>query len=401
MVNDIAIIGGGPAGMMAAETALKSGSKVTLYEANPSLGRKFLVAGKSGLNITNAAEEPFFLTQYEGNTLPAELLNSILTEFSNKDTTEWLKQFDIETFISAGNKVFPTEMKAGALLKKWREHLLSLGVEFKFNHKLTGIKPNEKAIKLKFQTSAHTSEEACNYSHDKAIIALGGASWQKTGSNGKWVELLHKLSIKTHPLTPANCGWEVEWPTELLQEVEGLPLKNLAIKTVNTEILGELVITKYGLEGGPIYKLGSQLRTNPVLKLDFKPTFTAEQLKNKIPVNTKRVFETAIRHWKLSAAASAILAHYHHAQHCSIDELVTLTKNCEILCTRPRPIDEAISTAGGICWNDLTPNLNFNKYPNLYACGEMLDWEAPTGGFLLQACFATGVRAGTAASLAQ
>ncbi|MDB9741523.1 NAD(P)/FAD-dependent oxidoreductase [Akkermansiaceae bacterium] len=395
---DIAVIGGGPAGLKAAETALSHGTKVTIYDAKPSLGRKFLVAGKSGLNLTSDASHEAFMKAYASSPsacvpLPNSLMEEMLKEFSNAHTRAWAKTLGIDTFVSAGNKVFPEQMKAAPLLRRWLLKLKENGVTVKVNHSLSDIEIKEK-ITLKFG-----NPELSDVAHDKVILALGGGSWKNTGSTGSWVSIFEKLGVSVIPLSAANCGWEVAWPTQVLEKAEGLPIKNIVIHTDSEDqsAVGEIIVTKYGLEGAPIYKLGRFFRQSPVLWIDLKPSFSVEQLIAKMESVKKNIFPEAIRRWKLHPATAAILEHYHQAQNLSITELAELCKHCRIDLLNPRPIDEAISSAGGVCWSELNENLSLIKYPNLYLAGEMIDWEAPTGGFLLQACLATGFRAATRA----
>jgi predicted flavoprotein YhiN len=211
------------------------------------------------------------------------------------------------------------------------------------------------------------------------------------------VKIFASHDIGITPLTAANCGWEVEWSTDLLEIAEGLPLKNIAVSAEDSLSLGELVITKYGLEGGPIYKLGPAIRSlpSPEITIDFKPTFTSEQLIAKMESAKKDLIKEATIRWKLNPATHALLAdHYRHTKPISVEDLAKTIKNFRIPLTQSRPIDEAISSAGGIKWSELDANLMLKKLPGVYCAGEMLDWEAPTGGYLLQACFATGDWAG-------
>jgi len=385
--TNLAIFGGGPAGLMAAQSAAEAGAKVTLYEAKRSVGRKFLVAGKSGLNLTNATDKESFLTHYRSQTTSPNTWKNILEDWNNHNTREWANSLGIETFVSSGNKVFPVNLKAAPLLRRWIEHLRSLGVEFKVNHKLKNIIPNNK-VELAFSTPSETKE----YSHDHVILALGGASWPNTGSDGKWINMLSGLGIETKPLVAANCGWHVEWPTALLEESEGLPIKNTVFSSLSHCLEGEVVITKYGLEGGPIYKLGPELRESHILYVDFKPTFNKEQLLKKMESAKTNLLAEAKSRLKLPLSVISILKHYHHADTLTKYELIDKIKSCAIQCTSPRPIDEAISCAGGVSFEGLDSQLRIISYPNISIAGEMLDWEAPTGGFLLQGCFATARR---------
>lgn len=392
---EIAIIGGGPAGMKAAETALARSIEksqpvnITLYEAKRSVGRKFLVAGKSGLNLTSDSTHAEFLSVYSSTdtNFPIHLWDSMLRDFSNTDTREWATSLGIDTFVSAGKKVFPKPMKAAPLLRSWLKKIKESGLIIKVNHKLSEINYDKK-IALKFEGYEKVHQ------YDKVVFALGGGSWKLTGSTGEWTSLLDTLGISFIPLSSANCGWEVSWKKEVLDTAEGLPLKNIVIYAGEQQVKGELVITKYGLEGAPIYKLGKYLRKNPTLNIDLKPTFSIEQLIAKMESAKKNILDEVVKRWKLNPAAAALIKHHKNSDQLTVTELATLCKSLEIEFTGARPIDEAISSAGGVCWPELNEDLSLKQYPNIHLAGEMLDWEAPTGGFLLQACLATGYRAG-------
>jgi uncharacterized flavoprotein (TIGR03862 family) len=231
---------------------------------------------------------------------------------------------------------------------------------------------------------------------DVVIFALGGGSWAKTGSDGAWIPLFQNLGITCHPLTPANCGWEHEWPADILTAVEGKPLKNIHVRAGDARAIGELILTRYGLEGGAIYQLGSVLRamSEPAMFIDFKPTFTEAQLCAKMESVRRDFLLEAQTRWKLGEAASAILSRISWLDSATLAREV---KNCRILLTRPRPLDEAISSAGGISWKEINSALMLKKIPGIFVAGEMVDWEAPTGGYLMQGCFATATRAAKSA----
>ncbi len=384
----IAIIGGGPAGLKAAETAAELGAIVSLFDAKRSVGRKFLIAGKSGLNLTSDESFATFVDKYSGSQQPDGVWQDLLSDFDNTATREWAASLGIETFVSSAKKVFPEQMKAAPLLRRWVTKLKEIGVSFHVNHRLTKLELAD-APALHFDTP----DGAVTHSFDHVILALGGGSWKSTGSDGSWVDSLRALDITVHSLSAANSGWETDWPPALLTAAEGLPIKNIVIHSGEKSHHGEVVITRYGLEGGPIYRLGPQIRQCKEIEIDFKPTFSEAQLVAKMESAKRKLLTEAIRRWKLSPATAAILEHYHQAAKLNTTQLAHLVKHCTITCHRPRPIDEAISSAGGICWTELDSQLRLIKHPSLSACGEMIDWEAPTGGFLLQGCLATGKRA--------
>ena len=397
-MKSIAIIGAGPAGLRAAEVAAESGASVTVYDAMRSVGRKFLLAGKSGLNITNNEELEPFLSRYSGTDLPNALWKEIITSFDNHALREWASGLGIDTFVASSGKVFPGPdqqgMKAAPLLRRWIARLREMNVTFRTQHQWCGFGPNGEII------FTHLGSEI-PYQHDATILALGGASWPKTGSDGTWTNILSNAGIKITPLAAANCGWEADWPQAVIEEAEGLPMKNLIVHSGTTSRRGELILTRYGLEGGPIYRLGPAIRAQqaPHIVIDFKPSFTEDQLISKLGSVTRNYIREARRRWKLDPATCALLKHLpDRGPWTSPAQLAHEAKHCHIPLTRPRPIAEAISSAGGIAWSELDSNLMLKKLPGIYVAGEMIDWEAPTGGYLLQACFATGTHAGQAAA---
>jgi uncharacterized flavoprotein (TIGR03862 family) len=378
---NLAVIGGGPAGLRAAEAAACGGAAVTLFDAKPSVGRKLLVAGRGGLNLTHGEDFSRFVTRYSGPGQPDGFWENLLASFTPADLREWAAGLEIETFEQRTGRVYPKEMKAAPLLRRWVERLRGLGVTFEMKHRWTGLKPGPPH-ELEFAVD----EERRTFSADAVILALGGASWPVTGSDGTWTTLLESLGIGVNPLVPANCGWETPWPAEVLAVAEGQPLKNLVVRAGDHEAAGELMVTAYGLEGGALYQLGAALRAmaEPVIHIDFKPTFSVEELAKKSS-------------WKLSPAAEAILR-CGVPPNISLHDLAARAKACPVAFTGPRPIAEAISSAGGVRWDELDAKLMLRKLPGVFVAGEMIDWEAPTGGYLMQGCFATGTLAGRAAA---
>jgi len=387
----IAVIGGGPAGLRAAEVAAQEGAAVTVYEAMRSVGRKFLVAGKSGLNLTNTAEREAFASVYSGGEMPPHFWRDFLAEFDNDALRKWAADLGVETFATSGGKVFPVMKKAAPLLRRWVARLRELGVKFAANHRWRGLRAGSPL-------TVHFENIPSGCEHDAVVLALGGGSWPETGSDGGWVEILQSLGIAVRELRAANCGWEAGWTPETRARVEGQPLHNLRVRAGETTVVGELMPVRYGIEGTLIYQLGRTLRemASPEIWVDFKPAFTVAQLVRKME-STRRnfVLEASVR-WKLPDAACAILNQF-HGPFNSAEMLAVAAKDCRIPLLAPRPLAEAISTAGGVCWSELDGNLMLRKLPGVFCAGEMIDWEAPTGGFLLQGCFATGTRAGKAA----
>ena len=381
----LAVIGGGPAGLRAAEVAATAGLQVTLYDGKPSVGRKFLVAGRGGLNLTHG--EPFdrFVTRYSG---PDDLWRELIAGFDPTALREWATGLGVETFQASSGRIYPTALKAAPLLRRWIGRLRALGVRFEMNHRWTTLEKGPP-WKLGFANGASASADA-------VILALGGGSWPQTGSDGGWTAILDRLGIALQPLTPANCGWEHEWSPEVLAAAEGRPLKNLHVSAGDVTAIGELMVTRHGLEGGAIYQLGAILRAmpEPAVAIDFKPTFSHARLVAKMESARRDFLAEAGVRWKLSEPARAILA---GKTYTDADSLAREVKRCVIPLTRPRPLAEAISSAGGICWSETDRTLMLRKLPGVFIAGEMLDWEAPTGGYLMQGCFATATRAAKSA----
>ncbi len=387
------MIGGGPAGLRAAEVASHAGAAVTVYEGQQSVGRKLLVAGKSGLNLTNSADPEAFANAYSGGEMPENFWRDCIAEFDNNALRKWAAGLGVETFESTSGKIFPTHMKAALLLRHWTAHLHALGVKIVMNHRWSGLRMGTP-IGVLFQDGLEVPM------HDAVVLALGGSSWPETGSDGGWTDILQSLGVRVNPLQSANCGWEVAWTTETRERVEGKPLHNLCVRAGETSFIGELMPVAYGLEGTLIYHLGRTLRAmpSPEIRIDFKPSFTVEQLVRKMESVRRYFIAEAQTRWRLPDAACAMLEQF-HGPFDSAEKLAIAAKDCRIPLVAPRPVAEAISTSGGVCWSELDDSLMLKKLPGVFCAGEMIDWEAPTGGFLLQGCFATGTRAGRGAAM--
>ena len=387
--SSLAVIGGGPAGLRAAEVASANGISIHLFDAKSSVGRKFLVAGKGGLNLTNVESPELFQKRYSGNQQPDQIWKALLADFDAGALRSWAELLGVETFVASSGRVYPKDLTAAPLLRRWLARLKERGVVFSMNHKLSSLSPGHP-LQLGFEDGAcHTA--------DAVILALGGGSWRKTGSDGQWTHILEKAGISIHPLEAANCGWEHLWSPETLALAEGKPLKNIQVCAGDRSAHGELLVTRYGLEGGPVYQLGATLRKmqHPALLIDLKPAFTHEQLLRKMESVRRNFLQEARIRWKLGDAAYALLA---RKEWIDLESLAKEAKQCVVPLIRPRPIDEAISSAGGICWSELDDSLMVKKIPGLFVAGEMIDWEAPTGGYLMQGCFATATRAARAAT---
>jgi len=387
---DVLVVGGGPAGLRAAEVASAAGLRTVLADHKPSVGRKFLVAGRGGLNLTHSEPAENFPARYGDST---GRWKKLLADFSPGDLRAWAEGLGIETFVGTSGRVFPMTEQAAPLLRRWIERLRKQGVSFRARHGLTGF---TRAKNGEWEVEFTTPQGSVTLPTHAVILALGGASWPETGSDGGWVKLFTKAGIAVTPLAPANCGYEVDWPSEFLAQAEGLPLKNIAIKTSasSQSVAGELLITKYGLEGGALYQVGRDLRSRPQpkIEIDLKPAFTADQLSAKIRHAKKdHLLEQATQAWRLSKAAVALLQL--RAPVTSAEELAVLAKAYPLTLRGPRPIEEAISTAGGVSWDELDEHLMLKRCPGIFCAGEMIDWDAPTGGYLIQGCFSTATRA--------
>ena len=322
----------------------------------------------------------------------------MLGDWKNSDLRSWAEDLGISTFIGTSGRVFPTEKKAAPLLRAWIRRLREKGVSIHTRSRLIGIQRKDGRFHLIVsQPEGEVLEIA-----DAVILALGGASWPTTGSDGAWVPLLESLGLPVHPFKAANCGWNVNWNPDIISQVEGLPLKNLAVTAGDQRVLGELLITRYGLEGGALYQLGPTLRSlsTPGISVDFKPDISLEELIRKAPDSFRLSERFLPPSWRLSEPATILLE---HATCCLPDpspsHAAALVKNFKVSLEGPRPIAEAISSAGGVASEALDEHLMACHLPGLFLAGEMLDWEAPTGGYLLQGCFATGTRAARGAAL--
>ncbi|MDB4407210.1 TIGR03862 family flavoprotein [bacterium] len=386
----ILVIGGGPAGLRAAEVASAAGAKVTLCEQKRSVGRKFLVAGKGGLNLTHSEELETFVEKYRGPEQPEGFWKETVGEFDNKMIRGWAAKLDVGTFVQRSGRVYPKALKAAPLLRRWVQRLREQEANLLMNHRLTAL----DGLKATFESP----EGEVTFTPDAIILAMGGGSWPQTGSDGAWVETLEKAGVNISPLASANCGWEVAWPAELIDQLEAQPLKNVILSCGAEEAPGELMLTRYGMEGGPIYKLGPALRemASPEIVIDLKPTFTAEKLTAKMESAKRNFLAESATRWKLAEPARLLLEHFHGTFE-SAAQLAQAAKALTIPLTQARPLAEAISSAGGVKWSGLNHELMIKDLPGVFVAGEMIDWDAPTGGYLLQGCFASGTRAANAA----
>ncbi|KAI96077.1 NAD(FAD)-utilizing dehydrogenase [Rhodomicrobium udaipurense JA643] len=390
-----AIIGGGPAGLMAAEVLAGAGIAVTVYDAMPSVGRKFLLAGRGGLNLTHSEELPHFLSRY-GAAEPH--LRAAIEAFPPSALIAWCEALGQETFVGTSGRVFPKAMKASPLLRAWLGRLRGLGVAFRQRHRWRGW---DEAGALLFDTpNGRVTVRA-----DAAIFALGGASWPRLGSDGGWVPIFQREGIKVAPLKPSNCGFAVDFSDIFHARFEGEPLKGVAFSFEGRSVRGDATITKAGIEGGAIYALSASLRDAleregaADLIIDLRPGIEAEAL--EAALSRPRGKQTLSAHLRKAAklAPVAIGLLYEEAVRggaplADLDaaELVRLIKGVRVPLTAPAPIERAISSAGGVPFEELD-DFMLRKKQGVFVAGEMLDYEAPTGGYLLQAAFSTGAAA--------
>ncbi|MGZ8217377.1 TIGR03862 family flavoprotein [Methylomagnum sp.] len=400
--NTLAVIGAGPAGLMAAETAASRGIRVDVYDAMPSVGRKFLLAGKGGLNLTHAEPLEPFLNRYGERRA---VLVPWLTEFGPTALRDWARGLGVETFVGSSGRVFPTEMKAAPLLRAWLRRLRDLGVIFHVRHRWRGW---DETGALRFDAPQGTK----TVRPDAAVLALGGGSWARLGSDGAWVPLLEARGIAVRPLRPANCGFDVDWSGPFRDRYAGQPVKPVVAMFTDAKGTphtrqGEFVVTESGVEGSLIYALSAPLRDTieatggATLSLDLAPGRDLARLAATLA--QPRGSRTMANHLKRAAGIEGAKAGLLREALSAADfadpaRLAAAIKALPVQLIRPRPLDEAISSAGGVAFEDLDERLMVQARPGLFCAGEMLDWEAPTGGYLLTACFATGRAAGAGAA---
>jgi len=397
----LVIIGGGPAGLMAAEVARAAGVEVDLYEGKGSVGRKFLIAGKGGLNLTHGEPRPAFDARYGSRQ---KEVARWLDDFDADALRDWARGFGIETYVGTSGRVFPMDRKAAPLLRGWVRRLRDQGVRFHVQHRWTGW--NERGA-LRFETAeGEVLVEAA-----AIVLALGGGSWPELGSDGAWVPWLRGHGVDVAPLLPSNCGFDVGWSEHLSQRFAGAPLKPVIAHWRDTEgkehaLQGECVVTATGIEGSLVYALSSTLRDiiardgEVALHLDLAPGRELSRLQRELakPRAGRSFSEHLRRQTGITGIKAALLREVlSKPQLDDATEVAAAIKRLPLTLRRPRPIAEAISSAGGVRLEALDDSLMVKSEPGLFCAGEMLDWEAPTGGYLLTACFASGLRAGRGA----
>jgi uncharacterized flavoprotein (TIGR03862 family) len=398
--SNVAVIGAGPAGLMAAEVLAQGGAGVTVYDAMPSAGRKLLMAGRGGLNLTHSEALSAFLKRYGAAT---SHLASAIEALAPQDLREWSEALGQPTFVGSSGRVFPTAMKASPLLRAWLRRLDSVAVQFKLRHRWTGW---DQGGQLSFQTP--DGPRAIN--SRATVLALGGASWPRLGSDGAWVETIAAKGVAISPLRPANSGFAVAWSDIFRDRFEGQPLKGVALSFGPHRVRGEAVITRTGIEGGAVYALSAVLREaiekagRATLSVALRPDIETSDLIARLsaPRGKQSISNWLRKAAHLSPVAIGLLQEAAVASGASLSSLspaalAALINAVPVQLTGIAPIARAISTAGGIAFDELDADFMIRRLPGIFAAGEMLDWEAPTGGYLLQASFATGAAAGRGA----
>lgn len=398
----VAIVGAGPAGLMAAEVIAQAGFRVELYDAMPSVGRKFLLAGVGGMNITHAEAPQQFLTRY---TNPQPHLATIIKQFNAQHVRDWVHGLGVDTFVGTSNRVFPTDMKAAPLLRAWLHRLRDLDVKIYPRHRFVGWSEAGELL-IHHRIDNKIIEKKINPT--ATVFALGGASWKRLGSDGTWVSLLSAKNIHVNPLLPSNCGFEISWSQKLRDEHAGAQLNAITLSTNDESgkliaVRGEAIISAYGIEGTSVYALSRYLRDqiyskgSANLALDLLPDFSLEKILIALakPRGKNSLSNFLRKQLNLTPIKLALLRELLTKQQMeNSQELAKALKSLSLTLNATRPIDEAISCAGGISFSELTSSLMLKNMPGIFCAGEMLDWEAPTGGYLLTACFATGRAAG-------
>ncbi|MBK0326245.1 TIGR03862 family flavoprotein [Rhodobacteraceae bacterium F11138] len=383
------VIGGGPAGLMAATELARAGCSVSLAEAKPSVGRKFLMAGKSGLNLTMDVPPEQLLGAYDE---AADWLAPIISECDAGQVQAWARDLGQDLFTGSTGRVFPVAMKASPLLRAWLAQLDGLGVARHTRWRWTGWGAQDAA---RFDTPE--GEVTCRA--DVTVLALGGASWARLGSDGHWAGLLAERGVSVAPFAAANAGIRVVW-SDHMQPMLGQPLKGIAMRAGDLTVRGEAVISRRGLEGGGVYGISKAVRQGAALTVDLVPDLTTPDLIDRLsrPRGKVSLSNHLRRLLKLGPARTALLQEFGRPLPADAAALARLIKALPVRHAGLRPMDEAISTAGGVTRAALTDGLMLRAMPGVFCAGEMLDWEAPTGGYLLTACLATGRWAGRAAS---
>ncbi|MDC0687251.1 TIGR03862 family flavoprotein [Mitsuaria sp. RG] len=395
----VAVIGGGPAGLMAAETLARRGMAVEVFDAMPSVGRKFLLAGVGGMNITHSEPYPAFVGRYGARQGE---IDTLLRDFDGEALRQWIHGLGIETFVGTSGRVFPRDMKAAPLLRAWLKRLRESGVVIHTRHRWLGWTA-EGALRISYP------QGELQVRADAVVLALGGGSWARLGSDGAWVPLLAERGVDISALRASNCGFEVEgWSDLLKDKFAGAPLKNIALAMPGAASRkGEFILTAQGVEGSLVYAWSAALREaidcdgRATLLLDLLPDRPVDKIAQALakPRGSRSMAKHLHGQLGIDGVKAALLRELtDQATFADPERLAAAIKALPITLVRTRPLDEAISSAGGVRFEGLDEGLMARNLPGVFCAGEMLDWEAPTGGYLLTACFASGLRAGNAAA---
>ncbi|MBT9303148.1 TIGR03862 family flavoprotein [Pseudomonas sp. TAE6080] len=393
--HHVTIIGGGPAGLMAAEVLSQAGVRVDLYDGMPSVGRKFLLAGVGGMNITHSEAYPAFLSRYAER---APDIAPLLRQFGAEALCEWIHGLGIETFVGSSGRVFPTDMKAAPLLRAWLKRLRDQGVVIHTRHRWLGWNADGDLV-------IHSPDGEKTVHSDAVLLALGGGSWSRLGSDGAWLKLLEDQGVPCAPLQPSNCGFEVSaWSDLMVSKFAGAPLKNVAIGlAADKPRLGECVITTTGIEGSLIYALSAPVREAinrdgaATVHIDLLPGKPLDKVQSALakPRGSRSMSKHLHSQLGLDGVKAALLRELAPAEHFNDPQKLAVDiKALPLTLVKTRPMDEAISTAGGVPFEALDERLMLKQLPGVFCAGEMQDWEAPTGGYLLTGCFSSGRAAG-------
>jgi uncharacterized flavoprotein (TIGR03862 family) len=391
--TSVAIIGGGPAGLMAAEALIEAGVSVDLFDSMPSLGRKFLMAGTGGLNLTHSEPPEVFLSRYGARRAEIEPL---LAAFGPEALRTWARGLGVETFVGSSGRVFPTKKKAAPLLRAWLHRLRAAGARIHVRHRWLGW--NEDGS-LNFVAGGVPRRLTFN----SVVLALGGGSWARLGSDGAWVSVLAARGVPVAPLRPANCGFDVAWSAHFRERFAGEPLKSVRLGLAGQTRRGEFVASADGVEGGLIYAFSAALRDSievhgsATVELDLMPDWTPERVLAEVahPRGSRSLSSHLQSRLGLKGVKTGLLRECLGAERMNDPaQLAAAIKALPLRLIAPRPLDEAISSAGGVDFAALDDGLMLRDHPGVFCAGEMLDWEAPTGGYLLTACFASGLVAG-------
>jgi uncharacterized flavoprotein (TIGR03862 family) len=404
--HSVAVIGGGPAGLMAAEALVQHGAQVDVYDAMPSVGRKFLMAGKGGMNITHSEPLDRFIARYGKRSAR---IAPLFDRFGPDALRAWTSELGVDTFVGSSGRVFPTDMKAAPLLRAWLHRLRESGVRFHMRHKWVGWDAPDGRARHALRLSTPGGEQVLHA--DAVILALGGGSWPRLGSDASWVPLLMERNVPVAPLAPSNCGFDADWSEPFRERFAGQPVKAVAITVTDVDNQvqhrqGEFVITTTGIEGSLVYALSAAIRERiradgaAVIRLDLAPGLSAQRVIDEV-VRPRGSRSMSSHLQSRIGIAGVKLGLLHEClskkDFFDFERVAHAIKALPLRLVRARPIEEAISSAGGVPFEALDSHLMIRDLPGVFCAGEMLDWEAPTGGYLLTACFASGLAAGLGA----